>query len=470
MTTNFNNVSINNSLSVNTNSILGVDNTSTLIINSKPTFNSDMTISGNINQTSANTFSTGTGNINLNGNITVNPTKSLTSGAISCSSINNSGSYNAISCSSINNSGTLTQGGISTFSNIIKVNSGQSVYITDSGLTNFLRMHHSGAASYIDFTGVLNFRNSTSSSANPTDTFNINNSTNQGTFNYNLNTNGITNSTNAITNNAALYQNSNATFSNVIVAPGIKSTSAAFYCGSFNDFDSTAISSPKIINGIASGNGDGATYTQFNLAINSWQGVGFLYSNSGGPSVCKLVIDNRTGNLSTLGTINCASITSTGAINCDSLTSTGAINMTSLTSETINKSKFLSFKGYSFYNAAAATGFSYYFTKYDGTTSTYTNAPIVVDSNCFHIRITYAFNTLNSSSQNIKGCTEYVFIKSNSTSLFEQYSPWSVGTNSYQPTFNLTETNQITILWAINTNQLINNQSYLYWNYAVFVN
>ena len=58
MTTNFNNVSINNSLSVNTNSILGVDNTSTLIVNSKPTFNSDMTISGNINQTSG-TFSTG---------------------------------------------------------------------------------------------------------------------------------------------------------------------------------------------------------------------------------------------------------------------------------------------------------------------------------------------------------------------------------------------------------------------------
>jgi hypothetical protein len=266
-----------------------------------------MTISGNINQTNG-TITTSSSNINLNGNVIINPTKSLSCGAISSTSINNSGSYNAISCTSINNSGTLTQSAVANFSNDIKVNSGQSVYITNSGLTNFLRMHHSGAAAYIDFIGVLNFRNSTTNPNNPTDTFNINNTTNQGTFSYNLNTTGIINNTNAITNNAALYQNSNATFSNVIVAPGIKSNSAAFYCGSYNDFDSTAISSPKIINGIASGNGDGASYTQFNLAINSWQGVGFLYSNPAGPSVCKLVIDNRSGNLSTLGTISCNNI------------------------------------------------------------------------------------------------------------------------------------------------------------------
>ena len=132
--------------------------------------------------------------------------------------------------------------------------------------------------------------------------------------------------------------------------------------------------------------------------------------------------------------------------------------------------KFLSFKGYSHYNDTAFIGFSYYFTKYDGTTSTYGSAPIVVDSNCFHIRVTYTYNTLNSSSQNINGCTEYVFIKSNLTNLFQQYSPWSVGTNSYQPNFNLTYENEIRIGWSINTDQLINSNAYLYWNYAVFVN
>ena len=334
MTTNFNNVSINNSLSVNTNSILGADNTSTLIINSQPTINNNSTFSGNISQTGSNTFSTGTGNITLNGNVSITGSKSLSTGT---------------GQTVIN--GTLNQVGLAKFSNDIRVNTGQSVYVTDASLSNFLRMHHSGAGGYIDYTGGLNLRNSTTSAASPKDTFNINGS-NQGTFNYNLNTTGITNNTNAITNNAALYQNSNAIFSNVIVAPGIKSSSAAFYCGSSNDFDSTAISGPKIINGIASGNGDGASYTQFNLSINSWNGVGFLYSNPSGPPVCKLVIDNRSGNLSTLGTINCASITSTGAISCASINAI-TISYTSLTSTKINQSGFLSFKCYTYYDSSA---------------------------------------------------------------------------------------------------------------------
>ena len=82
----------------------------------------------------------------------------------------------------------------------------------------------------------------------------------------------------------------------------------------------------KIINGIATGTGDGATYTSFNLAINSWQGVGFVYSNALGPSICNLVIDNRTGNLKTNGSITSASITS-GNITCSSLNDTGSIYM-----------------------------------------------------------------------------------------------------------------------------------------------
>ena len=238
--TSSNNLAVNNSLTVNSNTILGVDNTSTLIINSKPTINSDMTISGNINQTNG-TITTSSSNINLNGNVIINPTKSLScgpiscssinnSGAILCSSINNSGSYNAITCSSINNSGALTQSALAKFSNDIRVNSGQSVYVTDASLSNFSRIHHSGAGGYIDYTGGLNLRNSTTSSASPTDTFNINGS-NQGTFNYNLNTTGITNNTNAITNNGVLTQNSTANISsglNVSGLPYFFGTSANF--------------------------------------------------------------------------------------------------------------------------------------------------------------------------------------------------------------------------------------------------
>ena len=48
--TSSNNFAVNNSLTVSNNTVLGADTTSTLIINSKPTFNSDVTINSNINQ------------------------------------------------------------------------------------------------------------------------------------------------------------------------------------------------------------------------------------------------------------------------------------------------------------------------------------------------------------------------------------------------------------------------------------
>jgi len=63
-------------------------------------------------------------------------------------------------------------------------------------------------------------------------------------------------------------------------------SSGTFYSDTSNNFDSTALTTPKVIIGIASGNGDRASYTSFNLAINSWQGVGFFYSNPGTPPLC----------------------------------------------------------------------------------------------------------------------------------------------------------------------------------------
>ena len=419
--TSSNNLAVNNSLTVNSNTILGNDNTSTLIVNSKPTFNSDVTISGNIDQTNG-TFSTGSGNITLNGDVVISGTKKLTTGT-----------------------GITTVNGTSQFNNNIYIASNKNIYITDG--TNFLRLVHSGTQGFFDYTGNMIFRLNSA-----TTTFKIDGITNQGTFYYNLNTTGITNSTNAIinnstlnqvgsasfnalsatsinnsgsynainctsinnsgsynainctsinnsgsynainctsinnsgtlstknieisdssfsyidmktttgnsdfdvrigtnngssvtsgqgtltinaantvitspltansgtfagitnntnalTNNGVLNQNNSSNFSTYINAPGIKSNSAAFYSGSGNNFDTSAITNPKITNGIATGNADGSSYSQFNLAINSWQGVGFVYAN-GADSTCKLVIDNRTGNLSTLGTINCASM------------------------------------------------------------------------------------------------------------------------------------------------------------------
>ena len=185
--TSSNNLAINNSLTVNSNTILGNDNTSTLIVNSKPTFNSDMTISGNINQTNG-TFSTSSSNIYLNGDVLISGTKKLTTGT-----------------------GLTTINGISQFNNNIYVASNKNIYITDG--TNFLRLVHSGTQAFFDYTGNMNFRYNSNSALT---TFKIDGTTNQATFPYNLNTNGITNSTNAITNNSTLSQVGLASFSNDI--------------------------------------------------------------------------------------------------------------------------------------------------------------------------------------------------------------------------------------------------------------
>ena len=103
--------------------------------------------------------------------------------------------------------------------------------------------------------------------------------------------------------------NNNAIFNNEInVNSGITSSNNTFYIGSNNVFNPNAIISPSIINGCSSGTADGASYTDFNLAINSWYGVGFVYSNPA-VSVCKCVIDTRSGNISTQGYINSGGLT-----------------------------------------------------------------------------------------------------------------------------------------------------------------
>ena len=120
---------------------------------------------------------------------------------------------------------------------------------------------------------------------------------------------GLLTTNGGITNNSTLSQVGTATFTAGIIAPSITSSSSSIYAGSGNNFDSTAISAPKVVNGIASGTADGSSYTQFNLAINSWQGVGFVYSNAGAPPSCNLVINNRTGDLTTKGNLSTASTT-----------------------------------------------------------------------------------------------------------------------------------------------------------------
>ena len=107
------------------------------------------------------------------------------------------------------------------------------------------------------------------------------------------------------------------------------STASALYVGGYNIFDTTAITNPKVRNGIATGNGDEYTSQYFNNAINSWYGTGFVNTYN---KNCYATIDHRTGNFYTFGFFsagNCVYtpvIVGTNGLEYDTNTSTGIHN------------------------------------------------------------------------------------------------------------------------------------------------
>ena len=131
---------------------------------------------------------------------------------------------------------------------------------------------------------------------------------------------GIINSTQPITNNSTLAQVGTSTFTGAITAnAGFKSNSpTSHYClGGDNYFDSTAITAPKVNNGIASGTADGASFSTFNNAINSWFGTGFIDTFN---ETCNAVINHRTGDISTNGTVYTPIISGTNGLQLNTLT------------------------------------------------------------------------------------------------------------------------------------------------------
>jgi hypothetical protein len=80
-----------------------------------------------------------------------------------------------------------------------------------------------------------------------------------------------------------------------------------------NNFNSTAITNPTIINGICHGSSDGASYSSFNLGIASWYGIGFIDSCY---RKCVIYFDVRGGHINYTGTHTCNNIVcnSTGNI------------------------------------------------------------------------------------------------------------------------------------------------------------
>ena len=110
--TSSNNLSVNNSLTVSGKTILGNDNSSTLIVNSIQTFNNGTNIIGNLAQTSG-TFSTSSITNYLNGDVIINGSKTLTTGTR-----------------------TTTINGLTQANRNINILSGKSLCITDSGISN----------------------------------------------------------------------------------------------------------------------------------------------------------------------------------------------------------------------------------------------------------------------------------------------------------------------------------------------
>jgi autotransporter-associated beta strand protein len=88
-----------------------------------------------------------------------------------------------------------------------------------------------------------------------------------------------------------------------------------------------SLTNPRCYNGIEIGTGDGATMTTYNVAINSWFGIGFYNSYL---KTCYIVFDTRSGTINTVN-ITANSATINGALTANSATINGALTANSAT-------------------------------------------------------------------------------------------------------------------------------------------
>ena len=163
--TSSNNLAVNNSLTVNGNTVLGTNSSNSLICNATTTFHNPFTINANIVQNSG-TINTTSGTNYLNGNVVIGSSKTLTTGT---------------GITTING---LTQAN----DNIYIIASGKSLYIANSLLTQYIRNHHNGTDSFIDYTGDFNLRKSGTTYA-----MTISKGTNKATFPYGVISDGTLN-------------------------------------------------------------------------------------------------------------------------------------------------------------------------------------------------------------------------------------------------------------------------------------
>ena len=159
--TSSNNLAVNNSLNVNGNTVLGTNNSNSLICNATTTLYSPLTINANIVQNSGTLNTTSDTNY-LNGNVVIGAYRTLTTGG-----------------------GITTINGLTQANDTVYIASTKSLYITNSILTQYLRNYHDGTNAYIDYTGNLNLRKNGATTA-----MSIASSDNKVTFPYGIINNG----------------------------------------------------------------------------------------------------------------------------------------------------------------------------------------------------------------------------------------------------------------------------------------
>lgn len=126
--------------------------------------------------------------------------------------------------------------------------------------------------------------------------------------NWSSSANGI-----KLTNNLTkVFGNFEVSNGSIVGSPIFRPTgNAAFGLGD-NVYNSNALLQPLIYNGITNGTGNGASYSQFNVSFNSWNGTGFVCSSN---NTCNAYLDHTNGNFSTKGLLSCSSATVTGTFN-----------------------------------------------------------------------------------------------------------------------------------------------------------
>ena len=198
------------------------------------------------------------------------------------------------------------------------------------------------------------------------------------------------------------------------------------------------------------------------MAINSWQGIGFVYSNSGLSNLCKCVINTRTGNLSTLGAIQSDSLTvsnavSCGAISCSSIT---IINSGAFNSVYRNNIKNYNIKGYSS-KGSNVNNYSWLLSS-DQSTYTTSSIALAIDSGCFSISVLYTYYSTGTYSY--QGATPYYIIKfSNGSWIIDGgNSANTQGSFECQPNFSVSSGNL-----NITHNAVLNNNDFVYFFYKI---